>query len=231
MPDAGLLTRSALADPPGIPSEHALQLEDAQWVQVTFEVDQAAALAYMPAEVTRPIPCYARLLVAEGSTGRERLALAILGVGGRFRMMARNMHVDSLATGGAAAGTLTSQHHRGAVTLTRTGLEIAAAVDSSSGGVANIRLPQMYEVEPSMLRWDPWLTIAATPAGAAAIAEVAVSAAVGRAYLSKAARVELNADLPRAHPWQQLRNLQTISACYAEGSLLFGPPVIQQELA
>ncbi|WBL36157.1 hypothetical protein O0235_00610 [Tepidiforma flava] len=72
MPDRGTLAIDGLA--PAEFDAGPLELRG-RWLQLTFEVDRDAALRWMPADVTRPIPCYARLLVAEGRRRPARCGL------------------------------------------------------------------------------------------------------------------------------------------------------------
>jgi hypothetical protein len=229
MPDLGLLSRDAIRTQPGAPGE-SLVVTGARWLQVTFEVDRATALALMPCEVSRPVPCYARLLVVQGMSDGRGIAFASLGVGGRYRMMGRNVHVESFATGEGAGGVLTSNLHAGDVSLVRNGQVVSAAIATSGEPLARVVLPAIYEIEPTMLRWDPWLTFAETSPNRAGIAEVTVTPSIRRAYLSKGAAVTVDGAVPRDHLWRRLRNLLTISACYAEGEITLSTPVIQQEL-
>src|SRR5690606_17464997 len=97
---------------------------DAAWVQLTFEVSQAAALAALPGEVTRPVPCYARLFVLDAASSPVGpIRLAALLVGGRYRMMARIVFVDAIVDGPAddMAAAFGSPYRAGHVSLARDG--------------------------------------------------------------------------------------------------------------
>lgn len=232
MPDRGLLERETVETTPLGDSPRALALTDARWAQITFEVSQKAAVAFMPCDVSRPIPCYARLMVAEGQHFGQRLALAVLSVGGRYRMMPRNVLVQAVVDGDVAAltGVLGSGVMAGTVALTRAGGALHGEVSAPGEQLAQIALPALFAIEPTMLRWDAWLGFA-EHGGSAVITEMLISAESRTAYLSKGATIEMGESLPRMHTWKTLRNLLTVSACYAEGTFTIGAPEIQQTWA
>jgi len=226
MPDRGLL-EPAMVEGVELDTSAALTLRVARWLQVTFEVEREAALALMPADVGRPIPPYARLLVA-GSPGGN---LALLSVGGRYRMMPRNVLAGAVADGRfeAVRGLFGSGCTAGAVTLERDGAAVAAEVSGPEGPLVSVRLPDIYAIEPTMLRWDAFVVLGRHD-GTPSIAEVTPAHELSAAFLSKGASVEADRALPRTHPWRRLACLNVISACYAEGTLKFGEPVIAQAL-
>ena len=222
MPDRGLLERSRLHS--GLIAMHE---DSQQWAlggvrlaQVTFEVNREAALAYMPEDVSRPVPCYARLLVIEAETSPVGpFRLAALFVGGRFQLLPRNALVDGVVDGPAAdvSSAFGGQFRPGRVGLRRNDGHVSGEVGDEASTLATIDLPSLAAVDPSMLRWDPWLVqgrLDATPA----LFEVVLRPRATEAFLSKGARVVTPADLQRAHTWRQLRNINPISACYLEGA-------------
>jgi hypothetical protein len=203
----------------------SLVLESARWLQITFEVEKQAALEAMPCEVGRPIPPYGRLLVAE-ARGRR---LALLSVGGRYQMMPRNVVVASVSDGfgdelGATFGSGASS---GTVSLEREAEVVRATVKVGEDVLATVTLPKIYAIEPSMLRWDGIVAMA-REGGSPVIAELTPTATINAAFLSKGAELNTQAELSRGHQWRRLRSIGTISACYAEGTLDFGTPVIRQ---
>ncbi len=224
MPDRGLLQPGAIGDAT-FDADSSLVFEGARWLQITFEIDRAAALAAMPCEVGRPIPPYGRLLVVEA--GEQRLAL--LSVGGRYRMMPRNVVVQVVGDGllSPAAGTFGHGTVAGEVRIERSGAVVSAHVADASGPLASVTLPAIYAIEPGMLRWDGMVALG-RDSGGTVIAELAPAAEITNAFLSKGAVVEMATSLPREHPWRRLRSLTTISACYAEGTFKFGAPAVQQ---
>ena len=224
MPDRGLRKATDLDDTAFGTSE-SFVLESARWLQITFEIEKQASLAALPCEVGRPIPPYGRLLIAE--SGNRRLAL--LSVGGRYKMMPRNVVVATITDGfgGEPNSTFGSGAAPGSITLDRTGQAVRATVSGADGLLASVTLPAIYAIEPSMLRWDGIVAMARED-GAPVIAELAPTATMDAAFLSKGAELETPGALPRAHQWRQLRSIGTISACYAEGTLNFDAPAIQQ---
>ena len=223
MPDRGLLDLSTIGDAGFGTSD--LTIENARWLQVTFEVERQAALAHMPCDVGRPIPPYARLLVAAS----ERSSFAILSVGGRFKMMPRNVVAATVAQGAGVDGLFGEGAVSGSVELKREGQEISAEIGGPDGPLARVWLPAAYAIEPSMLRWDAFVALGRAD-GEAVLAEVTPSHTLQTAFLSKGADVTVEPSLPRTHPWRRLRSLGLVSACYAEGTLAFSAPVVQREL-
>lgn len=228
MPDTGTLDRSTIAAVPLRLSAGPLVFSDARWLQVTFEVPRRAALERLPSDVTRPIPCYARFFAAEGTLGEERAAFGALSVGGRFAMMPRNVLAWGATLQHQVAATFTNGVELGSVAIERDGAAVRASVSVEDRHVATAMLPGMYAIEPSMLRWDPWLAIAGQD-GNSVLTELLVTAEIESAYLAKGATVEPEPSLPGTHSFRQLRNLLTISACYAEGTLTFSAPRVLQE--
>lgn len=228
MPDTGTLEHNLISANPLRAGVEPLVFEQARWVQVTFEVPRGAAVEHMPSEVTRPIPCYGRFFAAEGLVGGASVSLGALTVGGRFMMMPRNVLVSGVTSNASVAEVLTNGLIPGTVAFERDGASLRASVSVEDVPVATANLPGIYAIEPSMLRWDPWLAVADHDGGNV-LTEIVVTTAVESAFLSKGATVEPDPTLPRTHPLRQLRNLLTISACYAEGTLTFGPPRVLDE--
>jgi hypothetical protein len=224
MPDRGLLLASTVEDV-GFGPDEPLVIAEAAWLQITFEVDREAALALMPEDVGRPIPPYGRLLVGTA----PGMSFALLSVGGRYRMMPRNILVEGISDGGAArlGAAFGSGIREGRVTLTRDGAMVTANIANREGPLATVTLSDMYAIEPTMLRWDAFVAFARQD-GAAVIAEVTPAHETPVAFLSKSARVEIDPGVARNSPWRRLRSLGVISACYVEGTLSFGGPAVQQ---
>lgn len=225
MPDRGLL-EPATVEEVSLATESPFVLAEARWLQVTFEVERQAALSCMPCEVGRPVPPYARLLIASSPAG----GVAVLSVGGRYRMMPRNVVVQALADGDleSARGEFGSGTIPGSVSIERASQEVTATIAGRDGLLATVRLSAMYAIDPSMLRWDG-VVVTGRQVGRPVIAELTPAHAVITAFLSKDATVDVNPELPRDHLWRRLRGLGTISTCYAEGALQLSAPVIQQQ--
>lgn len=224
MPDRGLRKASDTGHV-SFGSGQGLVLESARWLQITFEVEKQAALEALPCEVGRPIPPYARLLLAEA--GGQRVAL--LSAGGRYQLMPRNVVVAAVSDGfGEELGeTFGSGAVLGTVSLERQGQTVRGTVKVGDADLATVTLPNIYAIEPSMLRWDGIVAMARRD-GSPVIAELAPTATIATAYLSKGAELETPGELARGHQWRRLRSIGTISACYAEGTLDFGTPAIRQ---
>ena len=224
MPDRGLLEAGQVDDVAfGAPS--GLTIANACWLQITFEVEKQAALESMPGDVGRPIPPYGRLLIAQST----HLSLAVLSVGGRYKMMPRSIVVATVVEGADDAGLFGQGTAHGRVALERDGQDVTATLSGPEGPLARAALPSIYAIEPSMLRWDAFVALARAD-GEAVVAEITPAHTLETAFLSKGAALEVDPGLPRTHPWRRLRSLGIISACYAEGSLSFSEPVVQQTL-
>ncbi len=221
MPDRGLLEAAAVGDAV-FDADAELVLPDARWLQVTFEVARDAALSMMPPEAGKPVPPYGRLVVAVSAAG----SLALLSVGGRYRMLPRNVLVAAVQNGADVAGTFGAAA-AGSVTLEKNGAAVSATVHSEDGLLAAVTLPSVYAIEPTMLRWDAFIAMGRMD-GVAQIAEVTPAHELSTAFLSKDANLEMSRALPRDHAWRRLQPLNVISACYAEGALRMGGAVIQQ---
>lgn len=219
MPDRGLLTPAAVQDV-RLTATEPLVLQHARWLQVTFEVERAAALNHLPSDAGRPIPPYGRLLIGTA----DGMGLAVLSVGGRYRMMPRNVVVAAVQSGGVdASGLFGSGSTRGSVALDRAGAMVEASVSGPEGVLAFVSLPATYAVEPAMLRWDTYLALGREDRRAV-LAEIAQRHEAVAAFLSKNATVTRGAGLLETHPWVALKSIGVISACYAEGTLRFGAP-------
>lgn len=229
MPDRGLLDLATITPPAsagGLPPPWSIA--SARWAQITFEVAREAALDEMPCDATRPVPCYARLFVLEAADGPAGpFRLAALLVGARYKMLPRNILVQGIVEGPLAAveGAFGARFVAGAVTLDREGPELHASI-TRDVPVAALHLPELRAIEPNMLRWDPWLGYADAD-GVTKLAEFAPRPEISSAFLSRHATLEPALRLARTDPWRRLRNINTVSACYAEGGLTLTAPEIQ----
>lgn len=208
------------------------EIARARWCQVTFEVEQQAALRHLPGDVGRPVPCYARLFVLDAADGPAGpFQLATLMVGGRYRMLPRNVLAAGIVDGPfqAVAGAFGAPFAEGIITLTQHDGEATATVSAGSDLLATLRLPALRAVDPTMLRWDLWLGYAG-PGDNIDLIEYGPQPEARETFLSKQATVETNAGLPGDNPWRQLRNINTISACYAAGGLTLTAPEIKEAL-
>jgi hypothetical protein len=233
MPDRGLLDRSSVHAATIMPGGEAWTLRGVRLAQLTFEVDQQTALESMPADLNRPVPCYARLLVLDAPESPiGPFAAALLFVGGRHRMLGKNLLIDSVVQGDAAGmeAAFGGRFNRGTVSLDRSGDTVRAVIATEEHGLGALRLPAPAPIEPSMLRWDPWLGFARA-GDVIELVELTPRLEASAAFLSKGATFELAPGLPRSHHWRGFRNLNTISACYVEGDMVLPRPEVQQAVA
>ncbi len=232
MPDRGLLTNPAVPVPAIRTEGMPWRLEDCRVAQLTYEVDQQAALSYMPGDVNRPVPCYARLFVLEaGSSPIGAFRMASLMLGGRYRMMPKNLVVELVVDGPAdvVGSALGAGVVAGKVELDRGSEGVEARIDVEGEQVAAVTLPGPRAIDPTMLRWDAWLNFAAQGEGVQ-IVEFGPRPEPVAAFLSKGATLETPTGLDRGNVWRRLRNLNTVSACYVEGALELTAPEVQQAL-
>ncbi|WP_322796403.1 hypothetical protein [Tepidiforma sp.] len=228
MPDRGqrTLAKYVTAGAPG----GSCRIERSRLLQVTFEVDRDAALALMPEDVTRPIPCYARLLVVE-DLGHEGAGFAVLGLGGRFRMLPRNVFVVGVAAApGSAADGLPGPWLSGSAAIRRGEGEVTAEVEVEGRTVASVRLPAPFAIDPGMLRWDAWV-VGVSDQRRPALAESPFEVRAEQTWLSRGFSVEAVQGLDRASPFRRLRPLLPVSACVVEGAVTFGPVAVPAPLA
>lgn len=232
MPDRGCLALATIPLPTaagGPPPPW--RLPAARWAQITFEVARHAALEEMPVDTTRPVPCYARLFVLDASDSPAGpFRLAALLVGARYKMLPRNVLVEGVIDGpvDAVQSAFGARFVSGSVLLEREG-PVARATIARESLLATLTLPELRAIEPNMLRWDPWLGFADSD-GVAKLAEFGPRPEIDVAFLSKHATLDPAPDLPRSDPWRRLRNINTVSACYAEGALSLTTPEIQPDL-
>jgi hypothetical protein len=233
VPDRGLLDPAAItAAPLGGKFAAPWTMNDARWCQVTFEVAQQAALESLPGDVSRPVPCYARIFVLEAKDGPAGpFKLATLMTGGRFRMLPRNVLVEGVVEGplGAVTAAFGAPFGAGTISIERSDGVICASVKSGEELVASLTLPEARAIDPAMLRWDAWLGFAG-PGDNIDLVEYGPQPEIRAAFLSKGACIETPGSLPATNMWRRFRNLNTISACYAEGGMTFTAPEVQQAL-
>lgn len=231
MPDRGLMEATAA------PS-HALNggnpgpwlIEDATVFQLTYQADQASALAVMPTETTKPIPTYCRLIVIEaGSSPVGPFKLAALFAGARHNLLPRNVLVDGIVDGPSEAllGAFGGGFRPGSISITRDDPELTATISADEGELATAHAPALRAVDPAMIRWDTWLAFVDDD-GAVNLADIVPDVQASEAYLSKGATLTMPRGLPRGHTWRKLRNLQTITACLVTGAMHLPPPELKQ---
>ncbi|MBI2755446.1 MAG: acetoacetate decarboxylase family protein, partial [Chloroflexi bacterium] len=107
MPQFGLKTKEQIgpAAPVNLEAFPPLpwKLSGARVAQVTFEVDLDATLELLPEQISRPVPPYARIIVASYSdTPLGPYAEALLLLGSRFRMEPKNYVIAAVVTSEAA---------------------------------------------------------------------------------------------------------------------------------
>jgi hypothetical protein len=231
MPDSGLLASTAVPEA-ALAGEVpvAWSIPEARLAQITFEIAKATALDALPDVTSRPVPCYARLVVLdarESPAGPFRLAALLAGA--RYLLMPTNALVEGVVDGPTSdvaanfGGPLTS----GSVALEREGAVLRARVARGAEELGRIVLPELRACSGQMLRWDTWLGFG-TVEGARRILRYGPEPKPREAFLSKGAAFELSASLPRAHRWRRFASLGTISACYVEGPLVLSAPQVAQ---
>lgn len=238
MPQFGLKSPEQIGESPDVDVDAfpslPWTLTGAEVVQVTFEVDLDAALELLPAQLTRPVPPYARVIVARYSdspVGPYSEALLLLAA--RFAMMPKNYVVAAVVSTDAARdayrGIWGLPADTGQIDLQRSqtasGSENLTASVASASPLATIELPDAYAVEPGMIRYDPLLSVRVR-GGEAEVIQFSGTPAVHEARLSKGATVMCQTDA-WADSWFRLRSLNMISASFAVVDLELTAPVVQ----
>jgi hypothetical protein len=201
-------------------------------LQVTFEASREAVLESLPCEVTRTVPCYARLFILdapESPAGAFRAA--VLLAGGRYELQPRNVVVEGIEDSqqAALAGAFGATFAAGAVHLARQESEVTASVSIADGDVVTVSLAALRPIDAGMLRWDPWMS-AAEADGEPHLVEFAPEPASAHAFVAKTVTMAPSAGLPRDSVWRRFRSLHPISACYAEGTMVFGERILREGL-
>ncbi len=241
MPQFGLKTREqiGIAAPVDLAAFPPLpwKLMGAQVVQVTFEVDLDAALELLPEQLARPVPPYARIIVARyPDTPVGPYAEALLLLAARFRMEPKNYVVAAVVTSEAArtayAGLWGLPATVGTVELRRerdptTGAEDITAEVAAGQPLTTVRLPGAYAVEPAMVRYDPFVSVRVPGGDEAEVIQFSGPPAIHEARLAKGAAVTCRTDV-WPNPWFRLRSLNMISATVAVADLELTEPVAQQ---
>ncbi len=217
---APVAARAALPDLPWT-------LPNAEVVQVTFEVDLDAALELLPTPLSRPVPPYARLLVArypESPVGPFAEALLLLAC--RYRMEPKQYVaacvVTSEAAREAAAALWGIDARTGAVELRRqrtaAGAEEIGATVAAGEPLASLLLPSAYAIEPAMIRYDPFVSVRRGEGDQLEVVQFSGTPTVHAARLAKDASVACQTDA-WSDPWFRLRSVNMISATFAVADL------------
>ena len=228
MPDRGLLKAKFGADGAiSTAGTTALTLTSARIAQFTFEVEQSESLRYQPCEVSRPIPCYGRVL----AVAANEATFALLMVGGRYKLLPRNTLVQGIVQDphGSLASQVGGPLLSGEVEFRSGAGGHEVTISNQNGPLANLQLPALTPLDPGILRWDPWLVFSRQD-DAVNVVEVTPEVSLTSAMLSKAAIFETAASVADDSPWRKLASLNPISTCYAEGTLTLSAPSFAFEL-
>jgi Acetoacetate decarboxylase (ADC) len=195
------------------------KLPGAEVLQVVIEVDAEAALDHLPAQLTRPVPAYAKLIVArypESPIGAFAEAALMVACRNRARWLQfiASAIVDQPQVANATAAIWSHPREVGIVSLTRTGNHVHAFLATDAGPILDIDLPNIYAVDPAMIRYDVTVTLRAHKGSAPEVLIVSAAPDVREGWLAKGAEVTYH-DLAADSPWVRLRNLNTISSTYA----------------
>ncbi len=225
MPEFGTLVGSEV-QAPAIDGQHPApwELKDARVAQITFEVAKASALAYLPTDMSRPLPTYGRLIVvAAPDSPAGALTIGALSVSGRYAMTPRNVAVQLVVDGpaDAVAGTFGGPVVEGSVRLDTDQRGVLAEVRPEGRPALHARLPSPHPIDPAMLRWDRWVTYR-TAGDRVELTDFALEVAATSASLSKGATIETDAGRDRGDLWRRLASRKVISACYVEGTITLG---------
>lgn len=235
MPQFGLkeIEAIAAAAEPGRFPALPWALPGARVIQVTFEVDLDAALELLPRQLSRPVPPYARILVAQypdSPLGPYREALLLLA--SRIAMLPKNYVVSAVVTNDAvreAYAALWSLSARtGDVSVEREqtpdGESIVATIEADAP-LATLLLPDAYAVEPGMIRYDPLVSVR-VGSDEPEVFQFSGAPTVHEARLAKGAMLTCRTDA-WSDPWFRLRSLNMISASSTVAGMELTAPVVQ----
>jgi hypothetical protein len=238
MPQSGLRTPDRIGEAPEVDLEAyptlPWTLPAAEVMQVTFEVDLDAALELLPEQLTRPVPPYARVIVArypESPVGPYSEALLLLAA--RFAMLPKNYVVTAVVSTDAARDAYRDIWSlpvtTGSVDLQRgqtvEGSENLRAAIATNTPLATLDLPDAYAVEPGMIRYDPLLSVRVRQ-GEGEVIQFSGAPSVHEARLAKGATTTCLTDA-WTDPWFRLRSLNMISASFAIADMELTAPAVQ----
>jgi hypothetical protein len=222
--------RMPFIDPPDVSAfpPPPWKLPEAEVLQVTIEVDTEAALDYLPEQLTRPVPAYAKLIVArypDSPMGPFTEAALMVACRHRARWLqcVATAVVDQPQLGTASAAIWSYPRQGGTITLARTGNQVRGTVAERSQPILEIELPNVYAVDPAMIRYDITVTLRASKGKAPEVLIVSAPPDPKEGWLAKGAKVIYH-DIPPDSPWSRLRNLNTISSTYALVNLEWPAP-------
>jgi Acetoacetate decarboxylase (ADC) len=232
VPEYGRMTeaRPRLSNPPDTSAypQPPWTLPHAEILQVVIEVDTEAALDHLPTQLSRPVPAYAKLIVArypESPLGPFAEAMLMVACRNRARWLqfvAATM-VDDSAVAEATAALWSYPREGGTIDLTRVGNHVHASVAGRDGPILDLDLANIYAVDPAMIRYDVTVTLRADQGGNPEVLIVSAAPDVQEGWLAKGAKVTYPHNAPDS-PWTRLRNLNTISSTYALVNLEWPAP-------
>jgi hypothetical protein len=227
MPEYGRITAERLPfiSPPDNSAylQPPWKLPAAEVLQVVIEVDAEAALDHLPAQLTRPVPAYAKLIVArypESPMGAFAEGALMVACRNRVRWLqfVAATIVDQPQVANATAALWSYPREVGTVSLARTGNHVHALLARDAGPILDIELPNIYAVDPAMIRYDVTVTLRAYKGGDPEVLIVSAPPDVQEGWLAKGAQVTYH-DAAADSPWLRLRNINTISSTYARVNL------------
>jgi hypothetical protein len=95
---------------------------------------------------------------------------------------------------------------------------VQSSLAGSQGPILDIDLPNVYAVDPAMIRYDVTVTLRAYRGRDPDVLIVSALPDVQEGWLAKGAQVTYH-DTAADNPWVRLRNLNTISSTYARVNL------------
>jgi hypothetical protein len=223
VPEYGRMTggRQQLSTPPETSGYPQLpwKLPGVEVLQVIIEVDAEAALDHLPTQLTRPVPAYAKLIVARYSASplgpfAEAMLMVACRSRARWLQFVAATIIDHSHVAEASAKLWSYPREVGTVGLTRLGSQVHASVAGRHGPILDLDLPNIYAVDPAMIRYDVTVTLRTFMGSDPEVLIVSAAPNVQEGWLAKGARVTYHNTAPDS-PWTRLRNLNTISSTYA----------------
>ncbi len=172
MPDAGRLTEDRLphAAPALAPyyPPPPWTLPGGRVIKVLYETDAAPVLEWLPPKLTRSSPPYAVITIeryADSPVGPFSAATQFIGCRAGFfvRALALQTVVDSPVALSALREVWGWPATPGEVNVRETKTGVTARVSADGASQAEVKLSRLEEIAPSLVRFDPVLTLRAAP--------------------------------------------------------------------
>ncbi|MBI3301635.1 MAG: acetoacetate decarboxylase family protein [Deltaproteobacteria bacterium] len=173
MPDFGKLTAARLPYSTPITAPFypppPWHLEDAQILQISFEIEKEASLAWLPPGLTRAIPPYAQIMVTHYPTSPiGSFSLAVLLNVCRYQVRARAFPVTAIVDTVPALAPLREvwafPAKLGKIALEKVDGRVEASAATADGKpLIALEIGNVEEIDQGQTRFDPFLNLRLVP--------------------------------------------------------------------